>query len=131
MRLPEIGEVNEKEYIVKEEDSPEFLARQGLGVLSTPRMIALMEIVSKELLDRVIGDEYTSVGIHVDVYHKNPAPVGARLRFISRVVDVRGRKIVFEVKCLMSDKVIGEGMHERFIIEWRKLKEKIEAMEKG
>lgn len=128
MKLPEIGEVNEKEYIVKEEDSPEFLARQGLGVLSTPRMIALMEITSKELLDRVIGEEYTSVGIHVDVYHKNPAPVGAKLRFISKVVDVQGRRIVFEVKCLMGDSIIGEGKHERFIIEWEKFKKKIRSI---
>jgi len=128
MRLPSIGVTNEKEYIVKEDDSPEFLIRQGLGVLSTPRMIALMEITSKELLDRIVGDEYTSVGIHVDVYHKNPAPVGARLRFISKVIDVQGRRIVFEVKCLMGDSIIGEGKHERFIIEWEKFREKIRSI---
>ncbi len=128
MKLPKIGETNEKEYIVREEDVPEFLARQGLGVLSTPRMIALMEITSKELLDRVIDNEYTSVGIHVDVYHKNPAPIGAKLRFISKVVNVQGRKVVFEVRCLMGDRVIGEGRHERFIIEWEKFKEKIRSL---
>ncbi len=126
--MPNIGVTNEKEYIVKEDDSPEFLIRQGLGVLSTPRMIALMEITSKELLDRIVGDEYTSVGIHVDVYHKNPAPVGARLRFISKVIDVQGRRIVFEVKCLMGDSIIGEGKHERFIIEWEKFREKIRSI---
>ncbi len=126
--MPSIGVTNEKEYIVKEDDSPEFLIRQGLGVLSTPRMIALMEITSKELLDRIVGDEYTSVGIHVDVYHKNPAPVGARLRFISKVIDVQGRRIVFEVKCLMGDSIIGEGKHERFIIEWEKFREKIRSI---
>ncbi len=128
MRLPKIGDTIEKEYVVKEDDSPEFLIKQGLGVLSTPRMIALMEITSKELLDRVIGDEYTSVGIHVDVYHKNPAPVGAKLRFISKVIDVQGRRIVFEVKCLMGDSIIGEGKHERFIIEWEKFREKIRSI---
>ncbi len=128
MRLPNIGVTNEKEYIVKEDDSPGFLIRQGLGVLSTPRMIALMEITSKELLDRIVGDEYTSVGIHVDVYHKNPAPVGARLRFISKVVDVQGRRVVFEVKCLMGNIVVGYGKHERFIIEWEKFKEKVASI---
>ncbi len=130
MQLPSIGETNEKEYIVREEDSPEFLAKQGLGVLSTPRMIALMEITSKELLDRIIGDEYTSVGIHVDVYHKNPAPIGAKLRFVSKVIEVKGRKIVFEVRCFMGETVIGEGIHERFVIEWDKFREKIRSLYK-
>jgi len=130
MQLPRVGDTNEKEYVVKKEDSPEFLAKEGLGVLSTPRMIALMEITSKELLDRIIGDEYTSVGIHVDVYHKNPAPVGAKLRFVSRVIEVKGRKVVFEVKCLMDDTVIGEGVHERFVIEWDKFREKIRSLYK-
>ena len=130
MQLPSIGETNEKEYIVREEDSPEFLAKQGLGVLSTPRMIALMEITSKELLDRIIGDEYTSVGIHVDVYHKNPAPIGAKLRFVSKVIEVKGRKIVFEVRCLMGETVIGEGIHERYVIEWDKFREKIRSLYK-
>ena len=130
MQLPSIGETNEKEYIVREEDSPEFLAKQGLGVLSTPRMIALMEITSKELLDRIIGDEYTSVGIHVNVYHKNPAPIGAKLRFVSKVIEVKGRKIVFEVRCFMGETVIGEGIHERYVIEWDKFREKIRSLYK-
>ncbi len=130
MRLPSIGETNEKEYIVREEDSPEFLAKQGLGVLSTPRMISLMEITSKELLDRIIGDEYTSVGIHVNVYHKNPAPIGAKLRFVSRVIEVKGRRIAFGVRCLMGKTVIGEGIHERYVIEWDKFREKIRSLYK-
>ncbi|NPA99133.1 MAG: thioesterase family protein [Crenarchaeota archaeon] len=130
MQLPRVGDTNEKEYVVKKEDSPEFLAKEGLGVLSTPRMIALMEITSKELLDRIIGDEYTSVGIHVDVYHKNPAPIGAKLRFVSRVIEVKGRKVIFEVRCFMNDTVIGEGVHERFVIEWDKFREKIRSLYK-
>ncbi len=115
------------EYIVKESDSPMFLLEKGIGVLSTPRMIALMETIAKSLLDEVLDPSYTSVGYHVDVYHKAPAPVGARIVSIATVKEIRGRRVVFEVRCMLGNGVIGEGLHERIIVPWDKFREKVSA----
>jgi fluoroacetyl-CoA thioesterase len=77
------------EYVVREADSPKFLLEKGAGVLSTPRMIELMESTAKKLLDKYINTEkYTSVGIHVDICHKAPAPIGSKIVIRATVVDV-------------------------------------------
>lgn len=119
------------EYVVREDDSPRFLLDKGIGVLSTPRMIHLMEANAKALIDENIDPEYTSVGIHVDVYHKAPAPVGAKLVFEAYVEEVKGNKILFRVTCRMGDIVIGEGIHERAIVSWKKFKEHVNKVSKS
>ncbi|MCD6301378.1 MAG: thioesterase [Staphylothermus sp.] len=96
--------------------------------MSTPRMIALMETTAKELLDKYLDQEHISVGYHVDVYHKAPAPLGAKLVFRAKVIEVVKNKVKFEVKCLMGDIVIGEGIHERAIVSWNKFAEKSEKV---
>jgi len=120
-----IGEEEKKEYIVVDKDCPDFLRDKDICVLSTPRMIALMEITAKELLDKFLDQDHTSVGFHIDVYHKAPAPVGSKLVFKVRVVGVKKNKIVFRVKCLMGDVVVGEGIHERAIVSWSKFAESV------
>ena len=120
-----IGEEIKKEYTVIGEDCPDFLKNKNICVMSTPRMIALMEITAKELLDKFLDQDHTSVGFHIDVYHKAPAPVGSKLVFIARVIDVKKNKIVFKVKCLMGDVTIGEGIHERAIVSWSKFAESV------
>lgn len=116
------------EYVVREDDSPRFLLEKGIGILSTPRMIQLMEANAKALIDENIDPEHTSVGIHVDVYHKAPAPVGAKVVFEAVVEEVKGRKILFRVTCRMGDIVIGEGIHERAIVPWEKFKEHVKKI---
>ncbi len=125
-----IGLSKHLEYIVREDDSPGFLSEKGIRVLSTPRMIALMETTAKSLLDEILDPSYTSVGYHVDVYHKAPAPVGSRIVFVATVKDVKGRRVIFEVKCMLGDTVIGEGIHERFIVPWSKFMEKVKMLKK-
>ncbi len=129
MQSVKIGERRVMEYIVKREDTPKFLAEKNIYVLSTPRMIALMETNAKLLIDERINDpEYTSVGYHVDVYHKAPAPLGSKLLLIAEVIEVNGRRVKFRVQCLLRDKIIGEGIHERVIVSWRKFMEKTKSV---
>ncbi|ADI32043.1 thioesterase family protein [Staphylothermus hellenicus] len=120
----------EMDYVVSINDAPRFLLDKGIGVLSTPRMIALMEENSKRLLDRFLGEEYTSVGIHVDVYHKAPAPVGSKVRFISEIIEVKKNKVLFRVKCMLNDIVVGEGIHERAIVSWSKFMDHVKNIMK-
>ena len=120
-----IGEEERKEYIVVDEDCPDFLKDRDICVMSTPRMIALMEITAKELLDKFLDQEHTSVGFHIDVYHKAPAPIGSRLVFKAKVIDVKKNKIVFKVECLMGDIIVGEGIHERAIVSWSRFAENV------
>ncbi len=113
------------EYVVSSEDCPRFLAEKGICVISTPRMIALMEENARKLLDEYLPPAYTSVGYHVDIYHKAPALQGSRLTIRATVLEINGRRVKFHVEATMENKTIGEGIHERVIISWEKFKEKI------
>ncbi len=128
MRNIEIGAKYSIKYTVRGEDSPRFLLDKGIGVLSTPRMISLMEEAARRLLEERLPEEYTSVGYHVDVYHKAPAPVGSTITAEAVVEGVEGRKIMFRVRVLPGGKVIGEGLHERYIVSWDSFRDKVQSI---
>jgi fluoroacetyl-CoA thioesterase len=91
---------------------------EGENVLSTPSMIAEMEETCRILLkEEVIPDsEWDSVGTVVKIKHLASTAVGAQVVFKAKVVSVDGRRITFEVEAYDKLEKIGEGTHERFII---------------
>jgi fluoroacetyl-CoA thioesterase len=64
-----------------------------------------------------------SVGTHVDVSHEAATPPGLEVRAKVELIEVNGRKLVFEVEAHDGVDRISKGRHERFIIN----KEKFEA----
>ncbi len=131
MEVPRIGgHVEfEHEYIVEDQHTAKFLGSGDVEVLSTPAMILFMENTARLSVEGELPENLTTVGTHVDVRHLRPAPKGARIRVISRLLKQEGRKLVFEVKAFWRDELIGEGTHERYIVDrekfLRKVKEKI------
>ena len=112
-----VGATKERTITVSSNQTTSFLW-EGENVLSTPSMIAEMEETSRLLLkEQVLSDpEWDSVGTIVDVKHLAATPVGVEVTFRSMVVSVEGRKVVFEVQARDRLEKVGEGRHERFII---------------
>ncbi len=94
----------------------------GIEVLSTPWMIALMEMASRDLVQQCLPPEYTTVGTRVNVSHLAPVPVGAQVTVNSRLVEARDRKLVFEVEVVSGDVTIGSGTHERAVVNTEKFR---------
>jgi len=117
-----------KVFRVSSEHSAKHVGSGDVEVLSTPSMILFMEMVSLELAQKYLPNELTTVGTRVDVKHLNPAPVGAEIVAESKLVKQEGRKLVFEVKATWRDLVIGEGIHERFIVDRKKFIEKVRKL---
>jgi predicted thioesterase len=88
----------------------------GLGTFSTPAMIGLMEITSHRSLDRLLPDGQTTVGYEVHVRHLAPAAPGSTIVVTSRLTEVNGNKLYFDVECRQGDKVLGSGIHKRAIV---------------
>jgi predicted thioesterase len=112
-----IGVAKERTIIVDSKQTTSFLW-EGENVLSTPSMIAEMEETCRLLLKEqfLLDPELDSVGTVVDVKHLAATPVGAEVSLRSEVVEVEGRRVVFEVEARDRLERIGEGKHERFII---------------
>ena len=58
----------------------------------------------------------TTVGTLVNVSHVSATPVGATVYCETELLEVEGRKLTFSVKAYDNAGLIGEGMHERFIV---------------
>lgn len=116
---------NEIEFTVKKEDSAEFLGSGEVSVLSTPAMIAMMENTARLAVEDKLPEGYTTVGVKVCVSHIAPAPIGARIRVVAKLMKQEGRKLVFEVKAYWRDIKIGEGIHERYIVNRERFLDKI------
>jgi len=89
-----------------------------IPVLSTPKMIDLMESVCKELVQSLLPAGYITVGYEVHVKHKAAAPIGAQVKVLCKVLEVNGRKLLFEVRVTEGEKTVGEGQHRRTIIPY-------------
>jgi fluoroacetyl-CoA thioesterase len=88
----------------------------GAGTFSTPAMIGLMEIASHRSVERWLPEGHTSVGYEVHVRHLAPAAPGSKVVVTTRVTEVKGNKLYFDVECRQGDKLIGSGLHKRAIV---------------
>lgn len=91
---------------------------EGENVFSTPSMIAEMEETCRLLLkEEFLQDEdWDSVGTLVNIRHLKATPVGTEVKLKARVIDVKDRRITFEVDAVDKIEKIGEGLHERTVI---------------
>ena len=107
-------------------------ARVGSGlveVFATPMMISLIEQTCNESVLPYLDEGQGTVGTLVNVTHTAATPIGMRVWCESELVEVDRRKLVFKVKAFDEYGSIGEGSHERFIIDTAKFAAK--ALSKG
>ena len=120
----QVGLKNSVESIVTENDTASSVGSGSLRVLATPKMIALIEKAASDLVDKNLPPEYTSVGTLLNIKHTAPTPVGMKFFATVEIIDVDGRKIIFEVVAKDERGEIGRGSHERFIVERGKFQAK-------
>jgi fluoroacetyl-CoA thioesterase len=126
------GMIREDNFEITLENSAIHLGSGSSRVLATPWMIAFMERVSHRLLTCCLPEGYSSVGTHVNVRHLAPTPVGATIRVRAEVLLLDGNRIFFSVAAWDNMEKIGEGKHERVVIEesrfWRRVEKKLTSI---
>lgn len=95
-----------------------------VAVLATPMMIALMEKTCLQSVRPYLEEGQDTVGTRVDVTHSAATPVGMTVRCESELVEIDRRRLVFRVTARDDAGIVGEGMHERFIIDIEKFQAK-------
>ncbi len=105
---------------------------EGENVLSTPSMIMELEETCRLLLkEQFVPDpEWDSVGTVVNVRHLAATPVGSEVFLKAKVVSVEGRRVMFEVEARDRLERVGEGRHERFIINVPRFRAKFNEKQK-
>ena len=123
-----LGTKNERRIKVNHNQTTSFLW-EGENVFSTPSMISEMEETCRLLLKEQflkVDSEWDSVGTVVDINHTAATPVGAEIILKAEIIGVDGRRVQFKVSTEDNLEQIGEGKHERFIINIPKFKEKFD-----
>ena len=105
-------------------------ARVGSGlvdVYATPMLVALIEQTCYESVLPHLEEGQGTVGTLVNISHVSATPVGKRVWCESELTEVDRRRLVFSVKAYDECGLIGEGTHERFVIDTAKFMEKLKS----
>ena len=122
--MVEPGNKGYQELTVKEEDTAKVHKSGTLDVLATPRMAALMEETAWKSVAGELEENMGTVGTKLDLEHLAPTPVGMKIWCESVLTGVDGRKLTFSITAFDGAGKIGQGLHERFIIEETKFQSK-------
>ena len=113
----ETGIRNRIEETVTEELTAKAMGSGELPVFATPAMAALIEETCWKSVAAGLDDGQGTVGTKLDVAHVSATPVGMRVACESELIEIDGRKLTFKVKVYDEQSLIGEGTHERFIVD--------------
>jgi fluoroacetyl-CoA thioesterase len=96
-------------------------------VFSTPALVGLMESAAVRCLQGYLAPGQTTVGGHIDVHHLAATPVGMKVRARAELTIIEGRKLSFKIQAWDAVELIGEAVHERFVIDEAKFLAKVRA----
>src|SRR5574341_2392656 len=115
-----VGMTFEKTLTVTEPLTAAQLHRRGIYVMSTPEMIRLVEHCALEGVQQFLQPDQNSVGTKVDLRHLGGTPMGMRVTARTTLVAIDRRRLVFQAEVHDELERVGEGTHERFIVDAEK-----------
>ena len=124
--LIHIGQRNEDHFTVTEQITAYQVGSGSARVLATPWMIAYMERTAHRLLTCCLPEGHTSVGTLVNVRHLAATPLGGEVRVEVEVLSMEGNRVYFSVRAWDEVELIGEGEHERAVIETERFLRRVE-----
>ncbi|WP_408956019.1 thioesterase family protein [Natroniella sp. ANB-PHB2] len=97
-----------------------------VDVYATPAMIALMEQAAAEAVADYLLETEATVGTNIEVRHLAATPLEMEVTAEAELVEVDGRRLIFEVRVEDEVEEVGAGRHERFVIELDKFHQQAE-----
>jgi fluoroacetyl-CoA thioesterase len=95
-------------------------------VLATPLMINLIEAAALAAIEHLLPAGYQSLGTHLDVRHIAATPVGMRVHASALVEKLSGRTVSFKVEVHDEKELIGDGAHERVVVNVAKFDQRVQ-----
>lgn len=126
-----IGTKGESTILVDDANAISFLGVEGTRVLGTPFMIGYLEMTARDSVKPFLDEGYDTVGARVDVRHLAATPMGMKVTFRSELTAVEDRRLHFKVEAFDDKEKVGEGTHERAVIQISKFASRLEAKAAG
>ncbi len=121
------GLVGETKLIVTEQVTAAAYSSGLVAAFATPAMVGLMENASVNAIQKHLPVGQTSVGTEISVKHLAATPIGLNVRARAEVASVEGRRVVFKVEAWDDHEKIGEGTHQRMIVDEARFNERIKG----
>jgi len=119
------------ELVVGEQHTAPRIGSGRIRVLATPVMINLIEAAALAAVENSLPEEHQSLGTRLDVSHIAATPVGMRVTATAEVVRVEGRTIYLKVRAEDERELIGEGTHERVVVNLERFDRRVQEKAKG
>jgi fluoroacetyl-CoA thioesterase len=120
------GLTGRAELRVGEEHTAPRVGSGKVHVLATPVMINLFEAAALDAVDQHLPAGYQSLGTVLNVRHIAATPVGMRVQATAEIVRVEGRTVFLKVKAEDERELIGDGLHERVVVNVEKFSQRVE-----
>ena len=125
-----VGLVGETEVLVSDQNTAERFGNPGTKVFATPMLVSIMEEASIHAISTYLDESEGTVGTRVDIQHLAATPIGMKVKARATLVEIKGKKLVFQVEAFDDIEKVGTAIHERFIIDKTKFFAKIELKNK-
>ena len=119
------GQTGSAELVVGEEHTAPRVGSGKIHVLATPVMINLIEAAALAAVEHLLPAGHQSLGTRRDIRHIAATPVGMGVTAIAEVVEVEGRTIRFRVEARDEKDLIGDGTHERVVVNVARFDERV------
>jgi predicted thioesterase len=114
------------ELVVGEQHTAPRVGSGKVHVLATPVMINLIEAAALAAVEHLLPEGYQSLGTVLNVRHIAATPVGMRLRATAEVLGIEGRTIRFRVEARDEKELVGDGTHERVVVNVAKFDQRVQ-----
>ena len=125
LQLPS-GLTGTAELVVGDQHTAPRVGSGRIRVLATPVMINLIEAAALAAVEQSLPEHHQSLGTHLDISHVAATPVGMRVRATAEVLRVEGRTIYFRVRAEDERELIGEGTHERVVVNVNRFDKRVQ-----
>jgi len=122
--------VTATERILVESDRSIAFMGEAARVYSTPSMVSDVEYACLRLIQKHLGEQQSSVGMHVSVDHLAPTPLGCEVQVSVTVSAVDGRKVTLDARVHDAVELVGSGVHVRYVIDVPRQVRRIEDKKK-
>jgi len=122
----QIGLKGEEKMVVERQDLASMMGNIGAEVLSTHRVVLLMELAARNAIKDCLPNGMMTVGTFIRIQHFAASPLGAKVRAEASLKKVDGRKLVFDVIALDEFEKIAEGENEQLMVSINKFLERVE-----
>jgi fluoroacetyl-CoA thioesterase len=126
-----VGQLGSADLMVGPEHTAPRVGSGRVAVLATPVMINLIEAAALRCVEDMLPVGHQSLGIHLDVRHFAATPVGMKLTATAELTAIDGRTLTFRVEARDEREVVGDGTHQRVVVNVARFDERVQKKLKG